>query len=258
MDGVAVFVGSRLPVTTLLASVDAGHSWERIVASWPWLTLTHLDAARAWAATRSSGAGGTAPTVPVDVARLRRLEQLRVLYLGISGVLHPSASTYELVCGRSPWDDSHRRYEAVPWLSSILAAWPDVRIVLSSTQPWKHGLQQVLEHLGVLAERVIGFTYEDLTKNAVRTVRTRSGTTRKVALSNEDYWRLNKSDVVVAHVEWLEPAAWVAVDDEDILWPRKFAEQVCIIDGCEGLAHPAEQDKLLVCLQMNFGPNDAR
>ena len=34
MGGVAVFVGSRLPVTTLLACVDAGNSWERIVDSW--------------------------------------------------------------------------------------------------------------------------------------------------------------------------------------------------------------------------------
>jgi len=53
MGGVAVFVGSRLPVATLLACVDAGNSWARIVASWPWLTPDHLDAARDWAATQS-------------------------------------------------------------------------------------------------------------------------------------------------------------------------------------------------------------
>lgn len=61
MGGVAVFVGSRLPVTTLLACVDAGNSWERIVDSWPWLTSAHLDAARAWAASRYSGTGKAAP-----------------------------------------------------------------------------------------------------------------------------------------------------------------------------------------------------
>ena len=183
---------------------------------------------------------------------------MRALYLGISGTLHPSASTYELVHGHSPWDQGHHRYEAVAWLSSALARWPDVRIVLTSTQPWKHGLLAVLEHLGVLAGRVIGFTYEDLTTKVVRQVRTRSGTTRHLTYSNEDYWRMNKGHIVSTHVEWLRPEAWVAVDDEDILWPRASVDHVCIVDGCRGLHHPAEQDRLLTCLQMNFGLADQR
>jgi hypothetical protein len=183
---------------------------------------------------------------------------MRVVLLGISGVLHPSASLYKLVHGRSPWDDGHRMYEAVPWLSSVLAQWPDVRIVLTSTQPWKHGLPAVLEHLGALAARVVGFTYEDLTTKVVRQVRTRSGTTRSVKYSDEDYWRMNKADIVTTHVEWLQARAWVAVDDEDILWPKSVADHVCIIDGLAGLKNPAEQDRLLTYLQMNFGPEGQR
>lgn len=252
MGGVAVFVGSRLPVTTLLGCVDAGHPWERILASWPWLTSAHLDAARAWAARRTSGAGGAAPTVPVDIARRRRSEQVRVLYLGISGVLHPSASTYELVYGRSPWDDGHQQYEAVPWLAKTLERWPDLHVVLTSTQPWKYGLPPVLERLGALADRVVGFSFEDLTTKLVRQVRTRRGTTRQLTYSNEDYWRMNKSDIVAAHVEWLKPQAWVAVDDEDILWAPAVRERVVIVDGCRGLLHPTEQDKLVTSLQVNF------
>ncbi|HSI49171.1 MAG TPA: HAD domain-containing protein [Ideonella sp.] len=177
-----------------------------------------------------------------------------MLYLGISGTLHPSESTYELVLHRSPWRNGHRRYEAVPWLSNALARWPDVQIVLTSTQVWKHGLPAVLEHLGALTERVVGFTYEDLTTRVVRQVRTRSGTTRSVRYSDEDYWRMNKGDIVAAHVEWLRPDAWVAVDDEDILWPRGSADHVCIVDGCKGLNDPAEQDRLLTYLTANFGP----
>jgi len=177
---------------------------------------------------------------------------MRVLYLGISGVLHPSASVHELVYGFSPWDAGHCKYEGVPWLSSVLARWPDVQIVLTSTQPWKHGLPAVLVHLGTLAERVIGFTYEDLTTKVVRQVRTRSGTSRSVGYSDQDYWRMNKAEILVAHVEWLRPRAWVAVDDEDILWPRQVADHVCIADGCRGLLHPTEQDKLATSLEMNF------
>jgi len=261
MGGVAVFVGSRLPVATLLACVSAGNSWERIVASWPWLTSAHLDAAREWAATGTTGDSGAvlnASVSQVHDAPRRPPERPRVLYLGISGVLHPSASTYELVYGRSPWVDDHCQYEAVQWLSTALEAWPHVKIVLTSTQPWKLGLPAVLLRLGTLAERVIGYTFEDLTTKVLRQVRTRSGTTRQLTYSSEDYWRLNKAYIVTAHVEWLRPDAWVAVDDEDILWPTLWADHVCIVDGLEGLKHPAEQDRLVTCLEMNFGRGGQR
>lgn len=181
---------------------------------------------------------------------------MRVLYLGISGVLHPSVSRYKLIRGRTPSDDGHQRYEAVPLLTSMLTHWPDVRIVLTSAQPWKLGLPAVLEHFGLLRERVIGFTYEDLTATAMLEARTRNVTIRYLSYGNEDYWRMNKSDIVTAHVDWLHPEAWVAVDDENILWPKGVSDHVCIVDGCEGLKHPVEQDKLLTCLRANFGPEE--
>ncbi|WP_298829471.1 DUF433 domain-containing protein [uncultured Piscinibacter sp.] len=46
MRGVPVFAGSRLPIRTLLACVDAGEDWERLVKSWPFLTPAHIEAAR--------------------------------------------------------------------------------------------------------------------------------------------------------------------------------------------------------------------
>jgi uncharacterized protein (DUF433 family) len=48
MGGTPVFVGSRLPIETVLACVDAGVPWDRLLDSWPWLTAEHLEAARAW------------------------------------------------------------------------------------------------------------------------------------------------------------------------------------------------------------------
>lgn len=179
---------------------------------------------------------------------------MRVLYCGLSGVVHPSATTYRLVRGKDPWHNGHAEYEAVPWLAETLAHWPDVRVVLTSTQPWKHGLPAVLQRMPALAGRVVGHTFEDLTTHPVRSVRTRSGVSRPRSFSSEDYWRMNKADIVVAHVDWLKPEAWVAVDDEDILWRPEHAAHVCIVDGCEGLGHSEEQDRLLHCLRANFGP----
>jgi hypothetical protein len=176
---------------------------------------------------------------------------MRLLYLGISGVLHPSETTYRLAVGLSPWEDGHAEYEAVPWLERVLDHWPDVRIMLTSTQPWRHGLPAVLAKLGKLAHRVDGFTFDDLTTKPVRQVTTPSGTSWKSAYS-ADYWRMNKSDVVAAHVAWCRPDAWVAVDDEAVSWAQDVASCVCIVDGCKGLLHPTQQDHLLTCLHGNL------
>jgi hypothetical protein len=175
-------------------------------------------------------------------------EALKVVYLGVSGVLHPSASLYELIEGRSPWDNGHRPYEAVPVLERALQGWPEARIVLSSTQPWAKGLPAVLEALGPsLASRVLGHTYEDLT------TRLRRGR-RQRPLSSEDYWRLNKSDIVRLHAQWLRPAAWLAVDDDTILWTTdECRNRLVVVDGCKGLLDPAAQDRLLTVLTGQFG-----
>lgn len=179
---------------------------------------------------------------------------MQVVYLGISGVLHPSETTYELVRRRSPWADGHALYEGVPLLDSALKRWPAARIVLTSTLPWKHGLEPVLQNLGPLAVRVDGFTFKDLTERAERTVRTRSGTTRTLRYSREDYWRMNKSDIVAAHVAWLQPKAWIAIDDEDTLWPTTVArDHLVATDGCIGLQDGVTWDRLLTVLEGNFG-----
>jgi uncharacterized protein (DUF433 family) len=46
MGGMIVFTGSRVPITTVIGSLDSGNSWERIVESWPFLTEEHISAAR--------------------------------------------------------------------------------------------------------------------------------------------------------------------------------------------------------------------
>jgi hypothetical protein len=179
-----------------------------------------------------------------------------VVYLGVSGVLHPSATTYTDAFRRSPWDDGHSEYEGVHVLESALRRWPSAHVVLTSTQPWKHGLDAVLSRLGpAVGRRVVGFTFEDLTTKAERVFTTRSGTTRRYIRSGEDYWRMNKSDIVAAHVEWLRPERWIAIDDESILWSEDvYRDRLVLTDGCEGLLSPTAQDRLYTVLEMNFGP----
>ena len=52
LGGVPVFVGSRLPIATLLACVDAGNDWNRLVGIWPFLTPADVQAARTYSGPR--------------------------------------------------------------------------------------------------------------------------------------------------------------------------------------------------------------
>lgn len=177
------------------------------------------------------------------------------LYLGISGVLHPGESLYTWLHGRSPWDDGHSRYESDPVLAAALARWPAVEIVLTSMLPRVQGLETVLQHLGPgLARRVVGCSQEDLTHRVKRTVSAKGGGVRTVGFSSNDYRRMNKAEIVTTHVAWRRPIAWVAIDDEDILWPQDVRrDRLVLTDECVGLASAEAQDRLLTVLLMNFG-----
>lgn len=176
-------------------------------------------------------------------------------YLGLSGVVHPSESSYRFMYGRTPWEDGHTKFEGTTVLERALAPWPDVRIVLTSTLPRIYGLATVLESLGPgLAARVDGFSYDDIPTRIQREVQMRSGGTRTIGYASNDYWRMNKCDIVAIHVAWRRPVAWVAIDDEDMLWPTAVRdERLVLTDPCRGLNTPATLDRLQTVLEMNFG-----
>lgn len=173
-----------------------------------------------------------------------------VVYLGISGVLHPSWSFYRYVHGREADEDGHRKYQSVGALDRALRGWPGVRIILTSTQPWDKALPAVLEELGPLARRVDGFTFEDLTTRAPS--KGRHGR----PMYDVDYWRLSKGQIVHTHVEWLRPTAWIALDDEDLGWSDEDrSNRLVLTNGTKGLQDAAALDRLMTVLEGNFGPS---
>ena len=48
MGGVAVFSGTRVPIEIVIASLDRGIDKQRTVASYPFLTDEHIQAARVY------------------------------------------------------------------------------------------------------------------------------------------------------------------------------------------------------------------
>lgn len=172
-----------------------------------------------------------------------------LLYLGISGVLHPSVSEYSQRYDRLPGSDGHTLYEGAPLLEKLLEGWPEVRIVLTSSLPRIYSFEMVLEQLGrQLARRVDGYTYEDLTTRVLMA-------DARTPYSGDDYRMLDKADIVRVHVAWRKPAAFVVLDDEDLRWTgRELEENVVIVDGCEGLLSASAQERLAIVLARNFGP----
>ena len=178
---------------------------------------------------------------PDSVVELPAEAALQVIYLGISGVLHPSESLFWLLRNCSVWESGHKPYEGVVLLERALRVWPAVRIVLTSTQPRSKGFENVMRELGSgIAGRVIGCTFQDLTTLARHGPRDRP-------MSTEDYWRCNKSELVRRHVRWLRPASWLAIDDDTILWSDEERERHFIeVDGSLGLLYDKAARRNLV------------
>lgn len=77
MGGLPCFAGNRLPIETVLASLDKGISKERLVAAYPFLTDAHIDAASVYAQVhprrgRPRGLSDANPSAAPKVTRVVR------------------------------------------------------------------------------------------------------------------------------------------------------------------------------------------
>jgi uncharacterized protein (DUF433 family) len=74
MGGVAVFAGTRVPIDMVIGSIEAGIDPLRLLASYPFLTEAHLQAARAYehAHPRSTAPRRLAGATPAKVRRVIR------------------------------------------------------------------------------------------------------------------------------------------------------------------------------------------
>jgi hypothetical protein len=180
-------------------------------------------------------------------------EALKILYLDVAHVLHPSESTYLLIHGKSPWSDGHNKYENVPVLARLLEPCPDVRIVLSDWTPVVHGLEEVKQSLGTLAERVLGTLYTDVTTKARRIVPLVSGGEREIGYSVDDFRRMSRAQAVSAHVAWFKPQSWLAVTSDYSDWtPEARERHVVLTDMLDALETRSAQDALSTALAANF------
>lgn len=151
-----------------------------------------------------------------------------VLYLDFDGVLHhenvlrhPRRGIY---LSAPP---GFKLFQHAGLLDALLAPYPDVRIVLSTSWVRVLGYSRSVKRLPLsLRERVIGATYH--------------------SRMNEHLFTLLPRGVqVLDDVERRAPRDWLALDDDGAGWPKEHEHRLVLTDERLGLNAPGLADELV-------------
>ena len=150
-----------------------------------------------------------------------------LLYLDFDGVLHHEAVHWHPRRGvylKAP--SEFRLFQHAELLESLLAPFPDVRLVLSTSWVRVLGYNRSRKHLpSGLRGRVIGATYHsDMHPGA--------------------FAMLPRWVQVMDDVERRQPAEWIALDDEGAGWPAEHRHRLLLTDERLGLGAPGAAEAL--------------
>lgn len=127
-------------------------------------------------------------------------------------------------------------FERAPLLESLLAPYPDVKIVLSTSWVRTYGCCGVAKHLPPgLRDRVIGATFH-----------------RK--MKSDQFIDLLRGEQVIADVSRREPSVWLALDDADKGWTDSSRQRVVITDEVLGISAPGAADRIREAMAGEYSP----
>ena len=193
-----------------------------------WLGKTALHDPRSAGAASASTLGTSGPASPTGNADV-------ILYLDLDGVVqhesvlfHPKRGIY-----MSPAEAPARTlFEWVPILVDILAPYPSVRLVLSSSWCVRPGYGKTLKRLPLeLRTRFVGGTYH----------REFHGSD---PWGKESFLRKPRGLQVLEDVERRKPRRWLALDDDVEDWPESTLQHLIACDGRTGLSSVRVQYEL--------------
>ena len=161
-----------------------------------------------------------------------------ILYLDYDGVLHPDEVTrhvkYPHIRLNAP---DHSLFEHVPLLDELLDPFPLLRIVLSTSWVAAFDYYRARSKLSfALQQRVVGATYHTL------------------AYDRSDFFNMTRFQQISADLSRRAPLQWLALDNDDTLWPDSARKFLVKTPDYEGLGDIAAQTDLTSKLKRMFEP----
>jgi hypothetical protein len=169
----------------------------------------------------------TSDSIKGDILGVNVADQFtacRVLYLDFDGVLHDEEVYWDVRRGIYLRTPGRELFEWMPILESLLAPHSDVRIVLSTSWVPMRGFNFAKKCLSQsLKVRVVGSTFH------------------KRYMRKDDFMYLPRGVQIGQDLSRRNPRHWLAIDDDDIGWPRWLRNNLVCTDGASGISVPEIQ-----------------
>lgn len=148
-----------------------------------------------------------------------------ILYLDYDGVLHHENCYWHARRGAylvAP--EGHTLFQHVGLLEELLAPYPDIQIVLSTSWVRRLGYSRTAKRLpSALRQRVIGATYHSL-------------------MNRDEFEATSRGMQIWADVMRRKPRAWLALDDDWEGWPEFCQSNYVPTNEVTGLSDPIVLD----------------
>lgn len=143
-----------------------------------------------------------------------------MLYLDYDGVLHPDEVYVTRSQGIALRAKDHVLFEGAPRLIEMLAPYPELRIVLSTTWVRILGFERAKGYLPVsLAGRVIGATFH------------------RRLMDRYAFQEFSRGEQILSDVNRRQAGGWLALDDDDERWSGAYRDHLVRCSSESGLLY---------------------
>lgn len=149
---------------------------------------------------------------------------MKICYLDYDAVLHDGNVLRNRTRGMTIKTPGRTFFEWMPVLDELLAPYPDLKIVLSTTWVRELGFNEAKHELSSsLQDRVIGSTF--LHPKIIKV----------------EFDTMPRGMQILGDVERRKPTHWFALDDDAFGWPARYTQHLIRTNPQTGLSDPAVQ-----------------
>ncbi|CAN5347277.1 HAD domain-containing protein [soil metagenome] len=164
---------------------------------------------------------------------------MNICYLDFDAVLHDGNVLRNRSSGMTIKTPGRSFFEWMPILEDLLAPYPDLKIVLSTTWVRELGFNEAKHELSAsLQDRVIGATF------------------LHPKILKAEFDTMPRGMQILGDVERRKPSQWFALDDDAFGWPARHKDKLIQTKDASGLSDPAVQEKVRERLAQMYPATD--